>query len=162
MENYLLPHERAAISVRRHPGVFIGHCLLLGGWCGAGCLITALTDSGPLVLGVTWGALFVLLVWLAVRVTAWGDSYIVATEIRLVFITGLVTRKAVTVPLREIARLESRRSPLGRLVGYGEFITVPARPGYTIPKMKYIPYPKQLLAEMKALLPPEISDDAED
>ena len=101
-------------------------------------------------------ALLVLLAWLAVRAIAWGNSFFVATEIRLVFITGLVTRKAVTVPLREIARLELHQSPVARLAGYGEFVTEPARPGYTIPKMNYIPYPKQLLAEMKALLPPGV------
>jgi PH (Pleckstrin Homology) domain-containing protein len=162
VENYLLPHERMAIAVRRHPGVFIGHCLLLGSWCTAACLITALTDSGSLVLGVIWGVLFVLLVWLAVRATAWLDSYLVVTEIRLVFITGLVTKKAVSVPLREIARLKSRRSPLGRLVGYGEFVAEPARPGYNIPRMNYMPYMEQLQTEMRAILQLESADDAED
>lgn len=161
VENYLLPRERMAIAVRRHPGVFISHCLLLGGWCTAACLITALTDSGPLVLGVVWGTLLVLLAWLAVRATAWLDSYMVVTEIRLVFITGLVTKKAVSVPLREIARLKPRQSPLGRLAGYGEFIAEPATPGYTIPRMNYMPYMQRLLAEMKALLP-EFADDAQD
>ena len=162
VENYLLPHERAVIAVRKHPGVFIGHCLLAGCWCVAACLVTALTNSDPLVLCVIWGGFFVILAWLAVRAIAWLESYFVATEMRLIFITGLATKRAVSVPLREIAMLDSRRSLLGRLVGYGEFVAEPARPGDTIPKMNCMPYFEQLLAEMKALLPLDFSNNDED
>jgi hypothetical protein len=63
-----------------------------------------------------------------------------------------VTKKAVSVPLREIGALRGRRSPLGRLFGYGEFVAEPAKPGYAIPKMNYMPYLEQLLAEMHDLL----------
>ena len=154
VEMYLLPHERAVIVVRKHPGVFIGHCLLAGCWCVAACLVTALTESDPLVLWAVWGGFFVVLAWLAVRVIAWMESYFVVTDVRLIFITGLATKRAVSVPLREIATLDSRRSLLGRLAGYGEFVAEPARPGDTIPKMNYIPYFEQLLAEMKVFLPP--------
>lgn len=161
MENYLLPHERAVLTIRKHPGVFIGHCLLAGCWCGAACLVTALTNSDPLVLGVAWGGFFVVLAWLAVRAIAWLESYFVATEMRLILITGLATKRAVSVPLREIATLDSRRLLLGRLAGCGEFVAEPARPGYTIPKMNYMPYLEQLLAEMKAFLPPDFSNNGE-
>ena len=154
VEMYLLSPERAVIVVRKHPGVFIGHCLLAGCWCVAACLVTALTESDPLVLWAVWGGLFVVLAWLAVRVIAWMESYFVVTDVRLIFITGLATKRAVSVPLREIATLDSRRSLLGRLAGYGEFVAEPARPGDTIPKMNYIPYFEQLLAEMKVFLPP--------
>jgi hypothetical protein len=152
VQNYLLPHEHTAITVRKHPGVFIGHCLVVGCWCAAACLVTALTDSGALLLGVIWGAFAGLLTWLAVRAAAWPESYFVATETRLIFITGLMTKKAVSVPLREIGTLRGRRSPLGRLFGYGEFVAEPATPGYAIPRMNYMPYLEQLLAEMHDLL----------
>ena len=162
VENYLLSRERAVLVVRKHPVIFVGHCLLAGCWCVAACLVTALTESDPLVLWVVWGGLFVVLAWLAVRAIAWMESYFVATEMRLIFITGLATKRAVSVPLREIATLDSRRSPLGRLAGYGEFVAEPARPGDTIPKMNYMPYFEQLLAEMKALLPPDFSNNDQD
>jgi hypothetical protein len=162
VENYLLPQETKVIAVHKHPGVFICHCLLVGCWCGAAYLVTALTNSDPLVLGVVWGGFFVILAWLAVRAIAWLGSYFVVTEMRLIFITGLARKRAVSVPLREIALLDARRSLLGRLVGYGEFVAEPAMPGYTIPKMNYVPYLEQLLAEIKALFPPDLSDNDED
>lgn len=155
VENYLLPHERPVLALRQHPGVFIRHCLLAVCWCAAACLVTALTDSDPLILGVLWGGFFVVLAWLAARAISWRESYFVVTEMRLIFITGLTTKRAVSVPLREIATLNPRRSLLGRLAGYAEFVPEPARPGYAIPKMNYMPYPAQLLAEMQALLFPD-------
>jgi hypothetical protein len=158
VQNYLLPHEHMVITVHKHPGVFIGHCLVAGCWCVAACLVTALTDSA-LALGVVWGVFLVLVAWLAVRVAAWLESYFVATETRLIFITGLVTKKAVSIPLREIRTLEGRRSPLGRLAGYGEFVAEPATPGYAIPRMNYMPYLEQLLAEMHDLMRPKDSED---
>ena len=149
VENYLLPREEVVIAVRRHPGAFISHFLLLGCCCAAACLITVLTDSGPLILAAVWVVFLAVLVWLLIRVSAWSESVLAVTEVRLIFITGLVTPKVVSVPLREIANLKKRRSPLGRLIGYGEFIAEPVRPGYTIPKMNYMPYLEQLLSECR-------------
>jgi hypothetical protein len=159
VQNYLLPHEHSVIVVHKHPAVFIGHGTVAGCWLIVACLVTVLTDSGALVLGVVWGVSAALLAWLAVRAAAWLESYFVATRTRLIFITGQVTKKAVSVPLREIGALEGRRSPLGRLLGYGEFVAKPATPGYAIPRMDYMPYPEQLLAEMHDLIHPEDGGD---
>jgi hypothetical protein len=88
------------IAVRKHPGVFISHCVVVGGWRAAACLVTALTDSGALLLGVVWGVFAGLLTWLAIRAAAWLESYFVATETRLIFITGLVTGSSSRNPPR--------------------------------------------------------------
>lgn len=157
--DYLLPHEYNCVTIRKHPGVFFGHCLVVSCWCVAACLVTAFTDSGALVLGIVWGMFVFFLAWLAVRVVAWRESYFVATETRLIFISGLTTKKVVSVPLREIGTLERRRSSLGRLLGYGEFVAEPATPGYSIPRMNYMPYLEQMLAEVQGLRYP---DDRED
>jgi hypothetical protein len=100
-----------------------------------------------------WGGFILIVASLAVRGIAWLDSYFVATETRLIFISGLTAKRAVSIPLREIAKLDSRRSLPGRLFGYGEFVAEPTRAGYRIPKMNYMPYFQQLLAEMKTVLP---------
>lgn len=158
VQTYLLPHEHLVIVVHKHPGVFLGHGFATGLFLVAG-LAAALTGRGALVPGVVWGVFAVLLAWLAVRAAAWLGSYFVVTGTRLIFITGLVTKKAVSVPLREIGALEGRRSPLGWALGYGEFVAEPATPGYAIPRMNYMPYPEQLLAEMHDLMHPEDSGD---
>ncbi|HEY6309765.1 MAG TPA: hypothetical protein VIY52_03010 [Streptosporangiaceae bacterium] len=158
--NYLLPHERNVIIVRRHPGVFISHISLLACCCTAASLLTAMTNSGPLALGAAWAACLVVFLWLIMRVIAWVDTYIVATEIRLVIITGLVTRRATTVPVREIDTALLRRSVIGLIAGYGEIITYPVRQEYIIPRLKYMPYPQQLLQEINGLLHPGFNNNA--
>jgi hypothetical protein len=159
VQTYLLPYEHLGIVVRKHPGVFLGHGFVVVCSFIAALLATALTDSGVLILGVVWGVFAVLLAWLAVRAAAWLKSYFVVTRTRLIFITGLMTTKAVSVPLREIGALEGRRSPLGRLFGYGEFVAEPATPGYVIPRMNHMPYAEQLLAEIHGLMYPEDGGD---
>jgi hypothetical protein len=163
ISNYMLPREKLVIAVRWHPGKFIGHMILLACCCAAASLLTAITSSGPLVLGVAWGACLVIFLWLVIRVAAWLESYLVVTDIRLIFITGLIARKATTVPLREISGVKARRrSLLSRTMGYGEFVATPARQGYRIPKMNYMPWPAQLLADISGVLDPQFAGDAED
>jgi uncharacterized membrane protein YdbT with pleckstrin-like domain len=159
VSNYLLPHEEMVITVRRHPGIFIAHISVLACCCLAAILLTVLTGSA-FGFGVAWGVCLALLIWLAVRAVAWLEEYFVATESRLIFVTGRWRRKTVSVPLREIADIKSRRSLIGRLAGYGEFIAEPVRPGRAIPKMNYMPYLDQLLAEIQHLFHPDLGDDA--
>jgi hypothetical protein len=160
--NYLLPHEQNVITVRRHPGCFISYLSLLACWCVAASLLTATTDSDPLVLGAAWGVCFILFLWLIQQVNIWLDSYFVATEIRLIMIIGLKKPKVTMGTLREIGEIGLRRSLLGRILGYGEIVAWPVRPGYVIPKMNYMPYPEQLFQEVSSLLFPELAGDAAD
>ena len=159
VQNYLLPYEHMAIVVRKHPGAYFGHCLIAGCWCVAASLITALTGGSVLILGTVWGVFAMLLAWLASRAVVWLCTYFVATNVRLIIITGLTTTKVVSIPLRKISALQGRRSLLSRIIGYGEFVAEPARPDYTVPRLKYMPYPEQLLVEIGSLLHPEESDD---
>ena len=158
VSDYLLPDEYATITVRKHPGILFGHCVVITGWIVAACLVSVLSDGGAPILGAIWGGFVVLVAWLVVRMAAWLESYFVVTETRLIFITGIRTARVVSVPLREIGVLKGHRSPLGRMIGYGEFVAEPVTPGYVIPTMKYMPYMEQLLAEMRELLHLEESE----
>ena len=158
--NYLLPHEKRAIAVHLHPGVYASHASLLACSCVAASLITANTSSGIFVLSIAWGVCGIILFWLIIRAAAWFGTFFVVTEIRLIFISGLVVPKVITVPLREIRDLELRRSLFGRLIGYGVFIAEPSKHGYKIPKMNYIPYPEQLFLETYGMLFPEGTEDS--
>lgn len=157
---YLLPHEKMVISVRRHPGIYAGHAAFLACACAAASVLTAVTGSGALVLAAAWGACCVICLSLIMRAAAWRDTYFVVTDTRLIFITGLVTRKVTTVPLRDIGDLQLWRPGLGRLIGYGKFVAQSKRPGHRMPKMKYMPYPEQLFLEVSGLLLPDGGEDS--
>lgn len=159
VDNYLLQQERVVVTIRKHPGVFVGQCLVAVCWCGAAALATVFTDSNPLAVAIVWGGFLTLLVWLLIRVIAWAESYFVVTEMRLIFINKLAKQKVVSVPLREVAAFDKRRSLMGRLVGYGELVAKPTKSDYSIPKMNYMPYFEQMFAEVMALLPPVLMND---
>jgi membrane protein YdbS with pleckstrin-like domain len=148
VKDYLLPHEKRVITVRRHPGQLALHAASLAWACTAASLITALTASGPLLLGAAWAACAVILTYLIVRGIGWLHAYVVVTEFRMIFIAGLTVRKVVTVPVREIDDVLLYRSPLARIIGYGTIILQPVRPGQRLPKMSYIPYPEQIFVEI--------------
>ena len=153
--DYLLPYEKTAITVRRHPGQFVAHVILLGCACVTASLLTGLTNNGALVLSVAWGTCAVILLYLIARIFEWLYAYFVVTDTRLIFITGIIARKVTTVPVREIHELELHRSLIGRLIGYGTFIAQPSSLGYRIPRINYMPYPEQLFLELTSLLFPD-------
>jgi hypothetical protein len=153
--DYLLPYEKMVITVRRHPGLFVAHVILLGCACIAASLLAVFTNSGALVLSAAWGTCAVILLYLIVRSAEWLHAYFVVTDTRLIFITGLIACKVITVPTREIRDLELRRSWIGRMLGYGTFIAQPSIIGHRMPRMNYMPYPEQLFLEVAGLLFPD-------
>lgn len=153
--DYLLPYEKFVIAVRRHPGLFGAHIILLACACVAASVLTAITDSGALVLSAAWGICAIIFLYLIARLAEWLYAYFVVTDTRLIFITGLIARKVITVPLREIHDIEVRQSLIGRFIDYGTFIAEPSRVGYRMPRMNYMPYPEQLFLEVAGLLFPD-------
>jgi membrane protein YdbS with pleckstrin-like domain len=153
--DYLLPYENRIITVRKHPAIFVPHSMLLACGCAAASVLTAVTDADAVALVAAWGACALIWLYLIARGVNWLYEYFVVSDVRLIFITGLVKRKITTVPIREIADLELRRSPMGRLLGYGRFIAEPSRRGYRMPRINYMPYPELLFVEVVAQLFPD-------
>ena len=161
VQQYLLPHEKMVIVVRKHPGILVRHCILLGCATVVAILVTVITNDGAYLLGVSWGAFFVIFLYWMVGILEWYSIYFVVTRIRLLFVSEFVGRKTITVPVREIYDLELRRSWLGRLLGYGTFTAWPSRSGYRIPKMNYMPYPDRLFLEVSDVLFPDSGPSCE-
>lgn len=153
--DYLLPYEKHTIVIRKHPGLFVAHVILLVCACAAASLLTAITNSGVLVLSAAWWTCAIIFLYLIARLAEWLYTYFVVTDTRLIFITGLIARKVITVPIREIHDMELHRSLIGRLLGYGTFNAEPSRIGYRMPRMNYMPYPEQLFLEVVGLLFPD-------
>jgi membrane protein YdbS with pleckstrin-like domain len=73
----------------------------------------------PVIAGVT----VVLVGWLTVApVVRWRSTHLVVTTRRLLVREGVRRRQALDVPLDRIAAVRSRRSPAGRLAGYGVLV----------------------------------------
>jgi len=59
------------------------------------------------------------------------------------------------MPLAKVTDMSFRRSALGRLLGYGEFIVESAGKEQALHTINFLPYPEQLYLEVCGLLFPD-------
>jgi membrane protein YdbS with pleckstrin-like domain len=160
---YLLPHERQVITVRQHPAILIGPSVLaLDGLLAAVVLTaTAVHGNGPLVTAVwiAWLVLFARMIW---KVIDWAGTFFVVTSQRMLLVSGVLARKVAMLPLVKVTDMSFRRSPTGRLLGYGEFIIESADLDQALQTVDLIPYPEQLYLEVCGLIFPGHEGDSGD
>jgi uncharacterized membrane protein YdbT with pleckstrin-like domain len=128
---HLLPHERSVITVRFHPAV---------------------AHSNGTVLLVVWLAWLLLVFWLGVHIWQWLEDYFVVTSQRLLLTTGIFTRTVNMMPLSKVTDMSFRRSTMGRLLGYGEFVVESAGQDQALRNVRNLPYPEQLYLEVCGLI----------
>ncbi len=153
VNKYLLPHERQVITVHRHPAVLIGPIfVVLVGLAIAGWLSYAIAHGNSTVIIVIWIVWGLVLLRLAVKIFEWADTYFVVTSQRMLLQTGLVTKKVNMMPLSKVTDMSFRRSSLGRILGYGEFILESAGQDQALRVVDHLPYPEQLYLEVCGLI----------
>ena len=123
VNRYLLPHERQVITVHQHPAILIKPIFwVLVGLAVAGWLSTSVASGNGVVLLLIWGLWGIVFLNLAVKVFEWSVTYFVVTSQRFVLATGVITRKVNMMPLAKVTDMTFQRSPMGRILGFGEFI----------------------------------------
>ena len=153
VNKYLLPHERQVISVHQHPAVLIRPIfevllgLAIAGWLSN----SAAHGNGTiiLVIWILWGLLLLRLVW---KVIDWSLNYFVITSQRLLLSKGFPTRKVNMMPLAKVTDMSFQRSPMGQILGYGEFIVESAGQDQALRNVDHLPYPEQLYLEVCGLI----------
>ena len=150
---HLLPHERQVITVRFHPAVLIGPIAqVLGGLALAGLLSTTVARGNGVVMLIIWIAWLVLVARLLYKVYEWLEDYFVVTSQRLLLATGILTRNINMMPLSKVTDMSFKRSTMGRLLGYGEFIVESAGQDQALRRVDHLPYPEQLYLEVCGLI----------
>lgn len=117
---FLNPGEEVALDLRPHWWFFarqmsaaIAALALL--------VITVVIDDTPSVIEFAALALFVAaLVWLGLRLIAWQGVNMVVTNERLIFRTGVVSKKGIEIPLDRINTVFFNQSVFERLIGSGD------------------------------------------
>jgi uncharacterized membrane protein YdbT with pleckstrin-like domain len=153
VNKYLLPHERQVISVHQHPAVLIRPIfevllgLAIAGWLSN----SAAHGNGTviLVIWILWGLLLLRLVW---KVIDWSLNYFVITSQRLLLSKGFPIRKVNMMPLTKVTDMSFQRSPMGQILGYGEFIVESAGQDQALRNVDHLPYPEQLYLEVCGLI----------
>jgi uncharacterized membrane protein YdbT with pleckstrin-like domain len=150
---HLLPHERQVITVRFHPAVLIAPvALVLGGLAIAGLVSSTVARHNGTAMLVIWLLWLALVIWLLYRIYVWLEDYFVITSQRLILATGVVTRTVNMMPLTKVTDMSFRRSGLGRILGYGEFIVESAGQDQALRHVGFLPYPEQLYLEVCGLI----------
>jgi len=155
VNKYLLPHEHQVITVRKHPAVLIGPiAIALAGLLIAlvlGTTVLRNSHNGILVLVLIAVA---LLLYLGYRTWEWSEDYFVVTSDRMLQASGVFTRKIAMMPLVKVTDMSFKRSTLGRLLGFGQFILESAGQDQALRTIDHVPYPEQLYLEICALIFP--------
>jgi uncharacterized membrane protein YdbT with pleckstrin-like domain len=150
VSRYLLPHESSCIAVRKHPAELAGPLILaVGGLVAAGELTRRSVRPK-----IVWGGYLSVLLYSLERMAAWQGTYFAVTEARMVLVSGFMVRKVAMMPLARVTDMSFRRSALGRLLGYGEFIVESAGEEQALRSIDFLPYPEQLYLEVCGLVFP--------
>lgn len=150
---HLLPHERQVITVRFHPAVLIRPVAeVLGGLALAGVLSTTVAHGNGVVMLVIWVAWLILVARLLYKIYEWLEDYFVVTSQRLLLATGVFTRNVNMMPLTKVTDMSFKRSTMGRILGYGEFIVESAGQDQALRRVDHLPYPEQLYLEVCGLI----------
>jgi len=97
-------------------------------------------------------ALCVLFGRTAWKVARWNADRFAVTTARAMLVTGLLNRQVSMVPLRKLTDMSLRRSPLGMLLDYGEFVIESAGESQAMHSIRFLPRPDVLYVQLSELL----------
>jgi len=168
LDRYLLESERVVVAVRRHPARVLEPVLTTVATLVV--VLWATTNVSPdvrLLPDVLWVAWLVVLGRALWRLAEWQQDWFVATDTRLMLTYGILTRKVAMMPLMKVTDMSYNRSPLGRLLGYGEFVLESAGHDQAMRVVSWLPNPDELYRRIcteifgsdpgRRLVPPEVA-----
>jgi len=153
VERYLLPNERVVITVRRHWAVLLPPMAIgIGAFVVAAWVDVRLPAGVPAVRDLAWLGFLAALSWALWRVLERANDWFVVTDERLLRSYGLLTRKVAIMPLMKVTDMSYNVSPVGRLLGYGEFLFESAGQEQALRSVAFLPDSGQLFAVLSTEL----------
>lgn len=146
LDKYLVPNEeRVVFVVRRHWTILTEPILTtLASGIVMVFLVWVLGEKFADLANIIFIAWLVVLGRLVFHVIEWRDSWFGSTQRRLMLIHGLVTRKVAMMPLEKVTDMSYGRSPMGQILGYGEFVLESAGQEQALRSVTHVPHPDQL------------------
>lgn len=151
---YLLPHESEVIAVRKHLAALLGPTGAEFFGLIAAIVLTARAGLSGEALLIMWLIWVLLAVYASGKIFAWTVNYFVVTSQRLLVTKGIITRDVAMMPLSQASGLRLRRTTIGRILGYGQFILPLTGQDPAMRKINYMPYPEQIYLEISGLIYP--------
>ncbi|TGY86046.1 PH domain-containing protein, partial [Cellulomonas shaoxiangyii] len=153
LRRYVLPGERVVLATRRHWAKLLEPALT----CLAVFVVVAwLTlelqpevGDGALWLWWLWLAALARLGWFAL---VWRVEWFVATDKRMLLLTGLVTHQIGMMPLMKVTDMRYSRSVLGQVLGYGQFLLESAGQDQALRSIDWVARPDATYRDLCALI----------
>ena len=123
ISDYLHPDESVIIVTRRHPATLIAPIILVVAGLTAALLYTASSRNSGIIVILIWSAFGLLVMNLIYKTLEWWAACLVVSSKRLLLITGVVTRWSGSLDLDKVKDIGFERSVVGRLLGYGSFVS---------------------------------------
>lgn len=85
-----------------------------------------------------------IMVWVSFRVLDWYFDRFVLTNKRIMSISGMFSRTVGMMPLLRVTDMKYEQTPMGRLMGYGNFVLESAGQDQALREVKHLPNPNEL------------------
>jgi membrane protein YdbS with pleckstrin-like domain len=147
-DKYLAARERLVVMVRLHWAVLLPVFLQTLGAILVAILLSVFVPKLGFLNTILWWFVFFMILRLIWMVTDWHFDHIMITDKRLLKVSGIFFRKVQTMPLSKVTDLTYNRDPLGRILGYGEFVVESAGQDQALSKIQFLPRPDRLYLTM--------------
>lgn len=117
-------HESVTVDLHPHWWFLAAPTFAVTASIAAAIATLLMTDSATTEQSVAgWASLAALgasAIWLVVRYSQWMTTYFVITNLRIIFRSGLVTKRGIEIPLDRVNTVHFHQGILERLVGAGD------------------------------------------
>ncbi|MFN0281526.1 MAG: PH domain-containing protein [Kineosporiaceae bacterium] len=157
---YLADTETSALGGQIHEAAMIPPvAAFLGGTVGIFWAFTKLgagADGAKNILAFAWVALLLWVIW---RWIEWTRDLIFITGYRIIKVHGIIVRRIAMMPITKVTDMTYNKTPLGLLLGYGEFIVESAGQDQALSKIHFVPDPDNTYRHIQNLLFKKVPTD---
>jgi uncharacterized membrane protein YdbT with pleckstrin-like domain len=119
-------HESVTVDLHPHWWFLAAPTTAVVAAIAAAIATLLLTESDTTAQSVAgWASLVALgasAIWLVIRYSRWLTTYFVFTNLRIIFRSGLVTKRGIEIPLDRVNTVHFRQSVMERIVGAGDLL----------------------------------------
>jgi uncharacterized membrane protein YdbT with pleckstrin-like domain len=150
LDRYLIPTEQIIFLIRRHWIVLLEPIAAVI----AGLVVLAFVAQR--VGGVLTTIVLVLWLVLVLRLLGtlldWWRKLFLATDRRLMQVSGIVTRQVDIMPMSKVTDMRYDRTLTGQIFGYGVYILESAGQDQALSKINFVPDPDHHYQEISAVI----------
>jgi uncharacterized membrane protein YdbT with pleckstrin-like domain len=119
-------HEHVTVDLHPHWWFLAAPTIAIVASMAAAVATVMLTDSDTTQQSIAgWGSLVALgasAIWLVIRYSKWLTTHFVITNLRIIFRTGLVSKRGIEIPLDRVNTVHFHQGVTERIVGAGDLL----------------------------------------